>query len=458
MATTARPGDGAPLAARVAALMDRARADLAELVSMRSVADPRRYPPEECARAARAVRDAFAELGFAARLIPAAAGGEAEAVIAHRPGPAGAPTVLLYAHYDVQPPHDESAWHSPPFELTERHGRWYGRGAADCKGNIVTLLTALRALGDDIPVGVRVVVEGDEEQGTGGFEHHVADHPDELRADAILVCDTGNVALGVPTVVVSLRGMTRVVVEIATLRGPVHSGTFGGPAPDALAALVHVLASLRDEYGATTVDGLPHDQVWEGEEYDERRFRADAGVLDGVGLTGAAPVSDLLWARPSVTVLGIDCPPVAGASAAVPALARALVTLRVPPGVDARDAREALVAHILSRVPWGARARIERGPVGQPFRAATDGPAYAALRSALETAYGRPVTTAGEGGSVPLCNVLANAFPEAEIALIGVEEPACAIHAPDESVHPLEIERMALAIALFLRRYGGADA
>ena len=440
------------LAARIAALMPRAESDLAELVAIPSVADPRQYPPERCLEAARWVAAAFAEAGLGnVRLAETPDG--SHAVLGERPAPPGAPTVLLYSHYDVQPPLGDDAWHSPPFQLTERDGRWYGRGAADCKGNILMNLTALRALGDDIPVGLKLVVEGSEEQGTGGLEKYLADHAEELRADALLICDCGNAAVGVPTATTSLRGLANVVVTVSTLAGDLHSGMFGGAAPDALAALIRALDSLRDADGGTRVEGLPSDGTWDGVEYDEKQFRADAGVLDGVELIGSGSVSDRLWARPAVTVLGIDCPPVVGSAAAVPARARARVSLRVPPGMDPRIAVTALTGHLKSAVPWGAKVEVETEAVGSPFRAATDGRAYAALDEAMRTAYGKPISFLGQGGSIPLCNELQETFPQAELILMGVEEPRCQIHAPNESVDPSEIERMALVEALFLRNY-----
>ncbi|MDI2127643.1 dipeptidase [Yinghuangia seranimata] len=450
-------GAGSDLARRVAGLMPRAKQDLATLVGFRSVADPRQFPPEECEKAARFVADAFRELGFAdAR--PEKTPDDSYAVVGHRPGPPGAPTVLLYCHYDVQPPLDDAAWTTPPFELTERDGRWYGRGAADCKGNIAMHLTALRALGDDIPVSLRLVAEGSEEQGTGGLDEFVPRHPELLRADAILVCDTGNAAVGVPTLTTTLRGVANVVVEVRALKSEVHSGMFGGPAPDALAALITMLASLRDENGATAIDGLAHDQVWDGEAYDADQFRADAGVLDGVSLVGGGAVADLVWARPAVTVLGIDCPPVVGSTAAVPAVARARVSLRVPPGTDPEQALAKLTDHLKAHAPWGVRLEFTPEQSGSPFKAEMGGPAYQALSEALSEAYGRPMTTVGQGGSIPLCTILRDTFPDAEIALMGVEEPKCLIHAPNESVDPAEIEHMALAEALFLRKYAAAKS
>jgi cysteinylglycine-S-conjugate dipeptidase len=445
------------LAGRIAALMPRAKADLAELVAIPSVADPRQYPPEHCEQAAAWVARAFADAGIQDVHLARTDDGS-QAVLGHRPAPPGAPTVLLYSHYDVQPPLGEAAWTTPPFELSERDGRWYGRGAADCKGNIVMHLTALRALGEDIPVGLKLVIEGSEEQGTGGLERYVPQHRDELAADALLICDSGNAAVGMPTATVSLRGMVNVVVTVSTLRGDVHSGMFGGAAPDALAALIRALDSLRDADGGTRIDGLECAGTWTGAPYDEEVFRADAGVLDGVGLIGADTVADRLWARPAVTVLGIDCPPVVGSASAVPATARARVSLRVPPGQDPAAALRALTGHLRAHVPWGARVEVEENGSGSPFQAAVDGPAYAALGVAMGEVYGRELSYLGQGGSIPLCNVLAEQYPKAEIILIGVEEPRAQIHAPNESVDPGEIEHMALVEARFLQLFARQGA
>jgi acetylornithine deacetylase/succinyl-diaminopimelate desuccinylase-like protein len=438
---------------RIALNMGRARAELAELVAIRSVADQRLFPPRECKRAAEWVAEKFTGVGFAGvRLEPTADG--SLAVVGTRPcADPAAPTVLLYAHYDVQPPLNERAWRTPPFELTEVDGRWYGRGSADCKGNIIMHLTALRALGDNVPVNLKLVVEGSEEQGTGGLEDYVPRHADLLRADAILVCDTGNVAVGQPAVTVSLRGLANVVVTVQALAAEVHSGMFGGPAPDALGALIRMLATLRDDLGNTTITGLDNTQIWDGVGYPEDRFRADAGVLDGVRLLGGGTVADMVWARPAVTVLGIDCPPVIGSAAAIQPRASARLNLRVPVGIDAVRAQGALAAHLLDAAPWGVRVTVEPEAAGAPFRAATHGPAYAALGAAMRDAYGRPPAALGQGGSIPLCTVFAETYPEAEIMLIGVEEPLALIHAPNESVDPNEIAALALAEASFLNRY-----
>jgi acetylornithine deacetylase/succinyl-diaminopimelate desuccinylase-like protein len=446
------------LQARVSSLMPRARDDLAALVACKSVADPRQYPASECLKAAQLVIDKFTDAGLRDTRLEETSDGH-PAVYGQIPAPDGAPTVLLYCHYDVQPPLDPTGeeWKSPPFELTERDGRWYGRGTADCKGNVVMHLTALRALAGELAVGIKLIAEGAEELGGSDMEQFVPEHADLLRAETIVIADAGNFEVGVPTLTTTLRGIANVVVRVSTLDGAMHSGMFGGPAPDALLALIEMLATLRDARGNTTIQGLDCDARWDGVDYPPDQFRADARVLDGVELLGDGRVQDMLWARPAVTVLGVDCPPVVGSTTAVQARASARVSLRVPPGIDSRAAQDALVAHLHAVTPWNARVEIEREVDAQPFVARTDGPGYAAISGALERAFGRPTTTAGQGGSIPLCNVLRETFPDAEIILLGVEEPQCLIHAPNESVDPREIERIALAEALFLGQYSDGE-
>ncbi|MGY4923412.1 M20/M25/M40 family metallo-hydrolase [Streptomyces sp. 900105755] len=444
-----------PVAETVAALLPRAKAELAELVAFKSVADFAQFPKSESEGAANWVADALRAEDFTGVAVLDTPDGT-QSVYGYLPGPEGAKTVLLYAHYDVQPPLDEAAWTTPPFELTERDGRWYGRGAADCKGGVIMHLLALRALkaNGGVPVNVKVIAEGSEEMGTGGLERYAEQHPELLTADAIVIGDTGNFRVGLPTVTTTLRGMAMVRIQIDTLRGNLHSGQFGGAAPDALAALIRVLDSLRAEDGSTTVDGFAPESRWEGLEYDEEQFRADAKVLDGVGLIGDGTVADRIWARPAVTVLGIDCPPVVGATPSVQAGARALVSLRVPPGVDAAEAGKLLQAHLEAHTPWGARVRTEVVGQGQPFRADTTSPAYLAMADAMAVAYpDETMQYAGQGGSIPLCNTLAGLYPQAEILLIGLSEPEAQIHAVNESVSPEELERLSVAEALFLRNY-----
>ncbi len=444
-----------PVAETVASLMPRAKEELAALVAFKSVADFDQFPRSESEGAAEWIATALRTEGFQDVALLDTPDGT-QSVYGYLPGPEGAKTVLLYAHYDVQPPLDETGWVTPPFELTERDGRWYGRGAADCKGGVLMHLLALRALkaNGGVPVHVKVIAEGSEEQGTGGLERYAEAHPELLAADTIVIGDAGNFRVGLPTVTSTLRGMTLLRVKVDTLEGNLHSGQFGGAAPDALAALIRVLDSLRAEDGSTTVDGLAADSTWEGLAYDEEQFRRDARVLDGVELIGSGSVADRIWARPAVTVLGIDCPPVVGATPSVQAGARALVGLRVPPGVDAAEATKLLRAHLETRAPWGARVSVEQIGQGQPFRADTTSPAYQAMADAMAVAYpGEEMQYAGQGGSIPLCNTLAALYPQAEILLIGLSEPEAQIHAVNESVSPEELERLSVAEAHFLLNY-----
>jgi cysteinylglycine-S-conjugate dipeptidase len=453
---------GGSLAARLAAAVDagmpRARDDLARLVTLRSVANPAIEPESECRDAAALVGDLFTDAGVDGIQAHETSDGSL-AVVGRTAGPDGAPRVLLYSHYDVVPVGDPDGWQTPPWELTERDGRWYGRGSADCKGNLVASLLALRALREVLgewPVEVAVVCEGSEEQSSGGMEALARTRPELVQCDALLLADTGNVEAGLPTLTTSLRGTGSVLMTVRTMHHPAHSGMFGGAAPDALQALLVALASLRDDTGETTIDGLDHSGVWDGAPFDTNRFRDDAGLIDGVDpLSGTGSIADLLWARPAATVLAIDCPPISQVTAAAQGEARAVVNLRVPADTDAAAAQQLLIDHLRAHTPFGAQVELKPVSLGHGFRARTDGPAYAAMRRAMRTAFGRDAVTTGQGGSIPLATALAELVPAAEIMLLGVEEPASRIHSPGESVDPDELRRTALAQALFLADLGG---
>ncbi len=427
--------------------MPRLRTDLERLVRLPSIAFPG-FPDEPLRQAGAAVAQLLRDAGLPeVRLLDVPQ--SPQAVFGQRPAQPGAPTVLLYGHYDVQPAGDESLWTSPPFEPTERDGRLYGRGAADDKSGIVMHAGALLALGEDSPVGVKVLVEGSEECGGGGIEDFVRAHAELLRADVVVIADLGNFALGVPTLTTSLRGMAACDVEVETLEGAVHSGKFGGPAPDALVALCRMIATLHDEAGDVAVAGL-EALAYDGADYAEDAYRADAGVLPGVGLIGGGSIAERLYTRPSINVIGIDAPAVDGALNALVPRARARVSVRLAPGQDPASALAAVRRHLEAVAPWQVRVTVTPGTVGEGFLARTDGPAYAAATAAMAAAYDAPVVHDGEGGSIPLVATFLEALPAAEIILWGPEEPRCAIHAPNESVDLGELERCVLAEALFL--------
>jgi len=428
------------------------RADLERLVRIPSVsADP------------DAARDVWGSAATTAGLLREAGLPEVDvvtaadsrpAVLGHRPGPPGAPTVLLYAHHDVQPPGEAADWDSDPFEPAERDGRLYGRGTADDKAGVAVHLAALRAHGDRLPVGVTVLVEGEEEIGSPALSGFLGAFSDALRADVVVFADAGNWTEDVPALTTSLRGGTAVVVEVRTLRHGVHSGMYGGPVPDALTALCRMLASLHDERGDVAVPGLTHGDA-DPLDLTEAHFRAEAGVLDGVRLTGDGGLTARLWAGPAIAVTGIDAPSVAAASNTLVPVARAKVSMRVAPGDDAVAARDALVAHLEAHAPWGARVSVQAGAVAAPFTARSAGRAYRCARSALNEAWGTAAVDAGAGGSIPFVTAYAGLFPDAEILITGVEDPAARAHGSNESLHLATFERACLAEALLLRNLGG---
>jgi acetylornithine deacetylase/succinyl-diaminopimelate desuccinylase-like protein len=440
---------------------------LTELVSFQSI-HPTPGLEEANSGAARWVTEAFTEVGIPVSQHTTT--DDSISVIGVREAAPGWPTVLLYSHYDVQPASDVQNWTSSPWELTERDGRWYGRGAADCKGHVVMHLAVLRAVNELLEddsldaasaealksIGIRVVVEGSEERGGYGLEDLLKSNPELFAADTFLIADSGNDAQGVPSICTALRGSAPVTVRLRTLDQPMHSGQFGGAAPDALLSLINLLSTLHDENGLVAVEGLSSDAVWEGRGPDEATFRTNAGVLDGVDVLGAAQglkPNDLTISRPSITVTGLDSLSVADSVNAVVAEAGAVVSLRVPPGMDPATAQDALVTHLEAHVPHNAKLDIERNSLASPFSADTSGPALRLLSQALADAYGADETAEiGNGGSIPLSNALLSHYPDAELALYGIEEPTCRIHSADESVSPDEIHHIGAAELLFLAR------
>jgi acetylornithine deacetylase/succinyl-diaminopimelate desuccinylase-like protein len=368
--------------------------------------------------------------------------------------PDGAPTVLLYGHYDVVPAGDESLWSSPPWEPTERDGALYGRGASDSKANVMVHVGALRAWNGRPPVGIRLVIEGQEEVGSALNTYPPSD-PDAFRADAMLIADMGSVRPGLPTLTVALRGMAQVVVEVSTLSSAKHSGQYGGAAPDALIVLLHALATLHDENGDVAVPGLRREE-WVGTSYTEEEFRALAEVDAGLPLMGTGGLGARLWSGPSITVTGIDAPSIEKALNAVQPRAGALLSLRVHPEQDAGEAQAALVSHLEGLRPFGVPLTVRPLVTGNGFAAEQSGPAYTAMKGAMDAAWGAETAIVASGGSIPLVSALAEAVPEAEIVLFGATDGYSNIHAHDERVLLDELEKATLAEADFLGRFAAA--
>lgn len=448
----------------IAEQMPQLKEDLTTLVSFESVHST---PGLEDANAAAAqwVIDAFTSVGIPVEGHVTTDG--STSVIGLREPAEGYPTILLYSHFDVQPAGDIEAWTDDPWTLTERDGRWYGRGTADCKGHVamhVAVLRALSILSDaHFPaaknLGIRIVVEGSEERGGYGLEDLLAEKPELFAADTFLIADSGNDALGEPSLCTALRGSAPVTVHTRTLAQPMHSGQFGGSAPDALVELVQLLSTLHDENGLVAVPGLEPKERWGGVGPTEQEFRDNAGVTDGVELYGADEwqPNDLTVMNPSITITGLDALSVADSVNSVPATASAVVSLRVPPGREPQKCQDLLVKHLESQKA-NAQVEIERGSLAEAFQADTSGPALQRLGEALGEVYGKETMQVASGGSIPLTNKLLGAYPQAELALYGIEEPKCAIHSADESVDPDEIEAIATAELLFLLRTAEAHS
>ena len=428
------------------------RRDLEDLVRIPSVwSDPARH--DDVHRSAEKVAELLREAGFAQ--VEIVSEGGAPAVIAHHPAPPGAPTVLLYAHHDVQPEGDVAQWDSAPFEPEERDGRLYGRGTADDKAGIATHLAAFRAHGGRPPVGVTVFVEGEEECGSPSLSRLLAAHRHKLAADVIVIADSDNWTTEIPALTVSLRGLADCVVEVATLDHGLHSGLWGGVVPDALTVLVRLLATLHDDDGNVAVAGL-HEATAAPVDRGADWVRAESGLLDGVREIGSGSVAQRLWAKPAITVIGIDTTPIAKASNTLIPRARAKVSLRVAPGGDAAAHLQALCRHLEDHVPWGAQVTVTPGDAGQPYAIDATGAVYDAARAAFREAWGTEAIDMGMGGSIPFIAEFAAAFPDATILVTGVEDPGTQAHSVNESLHLGVLERAAVTEAVLLQKLGSA--
>jgi acetylornithine deacetylase/succinyl-diaminopimelate desuccinylase-like protein len=435
------------LRAAIARELPGVRADLERLIRIPGIAFDG-FDFTQVDRSAEAVAELLGGCGLDVEIVSR---GGRPAVIGRRAAPAGAPTVLLYAHHDVQPVGDLRKWESDPFEPVERDGRLYGRGAADDKAGVMTHVAALRAWGDALPVGVVVFVEGEEEFGSDSLDAILRDYRETLRSDVIVIADSGNWDIGRPALTTSLRGLVNCFAEVRVLESAVHSGTFGGAVPDALTVLARLLATLHDDNGVVAIDGLV-GRAGAQVDYPEDRFRHEGGVLDGVRLIGDGAISDRIWTKPSVNVLGIDAPATAEAPNAIVPTAKAKISVRLAPGDDPKSAYAAIRAHLEKYVPWGARIDVTLENDGAPCVIDASGPAYDAARAAFRDAWdGAEPVDMGVGGSIPFIATFQDLFPGAAILVTGVEDPYSAAHGPNESLHLGEFARGCLAEAMLLR-------
>ena len=433
----------------VAGLMPGVRSDLEALTRIPSVSLDA-FDQAHVEASAEATAELLRAEGLEVEIVRE---GGRPAVIGHVDGPEGAPTVLLYAHHDVHPPRTDPDWPSTPFDPTNRNGRLYGRGAADDKAGIMAHVAALRAHAGRLPVGVTIFVEGEEEIGSDSLPTILERHGDKLRADAIVLADSTNWALGEPALTTTLRGLIRVVVTVTTLDHGIHSGMFGGAVPDAVTTLVRLLATFHDDAGDVAVAGLKSGKASDL-DFDEARLREESGLLDGVEVIGTGSLLDRIWAKPTATVIGFDAPSVAKSSNTLVPTASAKVSIRLAPDEDPMEAYAAVQRHVEAHTRWGAKVEVRLDDQGAGFAADADGPVYDQARAAFTDAWGVEPVDIGVGGSIPFVASFAEKFPDAAILVTGVEDPDTRAHGANESLHLEEFEKVCVAEAVLLARLG----
>ncbi|BBX71589.1 M20/M25/M40 family metallo-hydrolase [Mycolicibacterium psychrotolerans] len=438
------------VAHRVSDLMPSLIDALTSLVRIPSIATAG-FPPEPLFEAHDAVVELLRQAGVEHVDDLHIEGKTAPVIVATVPGPADAPTVLLYSHYDVVPADDENLWTTPPFEPTLRDGALYGRGTADSKANIVSIIGALRYYRGTPPVTVKVILEGQEEFGSP-FDVYPPEAPELFRSDAMVIADVGSVRPGAPTLTVALRGSASVIVSATTLAADKHSGLYGGAAPDARLALIRALATLHDDNGDVAVDGLRREP-WTGVSYTDAEFRELAEILDGTPLQGSGAIGERIWSGPAITVTGFDAPTVDASVNAVAGSARAALNLRIHPEQDAATAQAALITHLEAQRPFGVRLDVSAGEVGNGFSAPIGGPAFDAATAALEQAWGSPPGMMAGGGSIPIVMALHEAVPQAEKLLFGATDGYANIHGPNERVLLDELEKAVIAKVVFFSEF-----
>jgi len=320
----------------------------------------------------------------------------------------------------------------------------------DGDARLVVHIAAIRAFEGKPPVGIKLFIEGEEESGSEHLDEYMAEHGRLLASDAIVICDVGNWRTGQPTLTTSLRGLVDLIIELRVLDFAVHSGGFGGAVPDALISLSRLVASLHHPNGEVAVPGLVAGDA-DPLDLTEEEFRTQASALDSVELIGEGSITSRLWAKPAISVLAVDAPPVAEAINQIVAKARAKISLRIPPGQDPQQAVNALIAHLEANVPWGAQLAIKPGSLGQPFALETEGPYFDAFRAGFEAAWNKSVVTVGEGGSIPFVAAFKEQHPDAAVLLTGAGDDKSRAHGPNESVDLDDLRKSMLAEAIALR-------
>jgi acetylornithine deacetylase/succinyl-diaminopimelate desuccinylase-like protein len=416
------------------------------------------FDAKQLEKSAEAVKSLFEELGVFEKVEILRAGyGDslvgAPAIVATRKAKNSRPTILLYAHHDVQPPGDDALWESTPFEPEIRNGRMYGRGAADDKAGIIAHFASIKLLseiaGADFDLGLSIFIEGEEEAGSPSFANFLEDHKDQLEGDVIVVADSGNWSTTVPAITATLRGLASIEFEVRTLDHAVHSGMYGGAVPDAMLALVKILGSMWDENGSVTISGLFSAENSKL-DYSEAQLRGNSGLLPSTSPIGTGPILPRIWTKPALTLIGLDYPTVALSSNTLVPSVRAKLSLRIAPGDDPERSLEALKGHILANNTLGAEITFGAVELGKPFSLGESGWAKTLAEQSLSLAFGEKSVDIGIGGSIPFIADLERVFPKAQVLVTGVEDPDSRAHSPNESLHLKGFQSAILAQLLFL--------
>jgi acetylornithine deacetylase/succinyl-diaminopimelate desuccinylase-like protein len=443
------------LRAAVAADMPRLKELLSDLVRLPSVSAPG-YDQTEVRRAAEMIVTVLESAGYQNSQLLEADGGN-PAVFGELPAPEGAPTILLYAHYDVQPPGPASEWRTGPFDPVEKNGRVFGRGSSDDKSGVVMHLGAVAAFNGDLPVGVQIFLEGEEEAGSESLAPILEKYSHLLKPDVIVIGDGGMWTVDVPAYLTSLRGIVSTTIEVRTLEAAVHSGQLGGVYPDALTAMARLLSTLHDDEGNVAIPGLVSEET-DGLTIPEEMARTLTGVVEGVTQIGTGSIASRLWTRPSVSVLALDAPPVSEAINQLVPVSRAKVSMRIAPGQDTAAALAALEQHLSENAPWGVTVDFLHQEAGDGSVIDIDNHAAEAWTTGYREAFGTEPVAMGAGGSIPFIATFAGLYPDSPILVIGCADPTSAYHAPNESVDLGVIEKSVLAEAIAFRLLGSGSA
>ena len=411
---------------------------LSEMVEIKSISSDKNHRDDVDA-SAQFVENLFADLGLNTQVIKVAGG--MPAVVAHTDIDTTKKTVLLYAHHDVQPVGDIDLWKTDPFDPVIKEGRLYGRGSGDNKAGVVVHYNVVKQLLNDLPVNIRIFIEGEEEIGSPTMSDFIEQNREALEADVIVIADSGNVKIGVPTITTSLRGLADAIIEVDQPMRPIHSGMGGGIVPDAFMVLSRIIASFHNEKGELMIEGLTPTDM-KVEELDKSYIQKMLGS-DEINLFDIESISKRLWLEPALDVLAIDAPSVEDAVNLVIPKAKAKISLRLPPTEDPKHAMKMLEQHVMKNIPWGASVKFIQNSEGSGVVADPSKPFTTELVKSFNSIWDNETAYIGVGGSIPFANDFVREFPNAELVLVGAaDEELGNAHAPNESVQIDHIEML----------------